>query len=72
MSQFGMQMPSGRIKKGGGPDVYTLLAFIACGFLAVAIGVVFSNAKKVGKDGSPFGMQDTGPGKIQLVQQAAK
>lgn len=70
MSQFGMQMPAARIKRGGGPDVYTVLAFVACCFLAVALGVVFNAGKKVGPDGNAFGIQEAGAQKIKLAQAA--
>ena len=64
MSQFGMQVPGGRIKRGASADVYTGLAAVAVLFLVAAVVVMFMAAKKVGKDSNPIGLQD--PGKIQL------
>lgn len=58
MSQFGMQMPGGRARRGGSPDAYTALAFAAVVFLAAACVFMYLAASKVGKDGSAFGMQD--------------
>jgi hypothetical protein len=63
MSQFGMQVPGGRIKRGASADVYTGLAAVAVLFLIAAVVVMFTAASKVGK-GSPIGLQE--PGKIQL------
>lgn len=57
MSQFGMQMSGGRMKRGSTPDVYTALAAAATVALAVACAVMFNAASKVGKDGSPIGLQ---------------
>ncbi|CAG1007388.1 hypothetical protein PHYC_03425 [Phycisphaerales bacterium] len=65
MSQFGMQMAGGRAgRRAAFPDVYTALAVVACVFLVAALAVMFSAGSKVGKDGSPFGLQE--PGKIVL------
>lgn len=58
MSQFGMQMPGGRARRGGSPDVYSAMAFAAVIFLAAACVFVYLAASKVGKDGNAFGMQD--------------
>ena len=67
MSQIGMQMPGGVRRRSATPDVFTGLVFCAVVFLAVASVLVTMNAVKVGKDGSPFGLQDSGPGaKISL------
>jgi len=63
MSQFGMQVPGGRIKRGASADVYTGLAAVAVLFLLAAVIVMFGAASKVG-NGSPIGLQD--PQKIQL------
>jgi hypothetical protein len=62
MSQFGMQMPGGRARRAGAPDVYTGIAFAAVAFLIAACVFVYMAASKVGKDGSAFGLQDTARG----------
>ena len=64
MSQFGMQVPGGRIKRGASADVYTGLAAVAVLFLLAAVVVMFTAAKKVGVGSNPVGLQE--PGKIQL------
>jgi len=64
MSQFGMQMAGGRAKRSASPDVFTALAVVACVFLVAALAVLFQAAGKVGKGGSPIGLQD--PAKIDL------
>ncbi len=64
MSQFGMQMPGGRARRAASPDVYTALAFVAMAFLLVACFMMWTAGSRVGKDGSPFGLQEQG--KIQL------
>ncbi|MBX3389219.1 MAG: hypothetical protein KF691_07155 [Phycisphaeraceae bacterium] len=60
MSQFGMQMPGGRARRGSSLDVFTVLAFLAVVALAVACGVMWMAASKVGKNGNPFEMQEKG------------
>jgi hypothetical protein len=67
MSQIGMQMPGARARRGGGPDIYTALAFVAVVFLATACVLVYQAGTKVGKDGSPFTIHDA-QGKISLKQ----
>lgn len=64
MSQFGMQMPGGRAKRGSSLDVFTAMAVVACVCMGVACAVVFVAAGKVSPDGSPFSQQD--PKKIQF------
>lgn len=64
MSQFGMQMPGGRMKRSASMTVYTGLLFLAVVALAVASGFMYLAAGKVGANGDPFGLQE--PGKIQL------
>lgn len=64
MSQLGMQMPGGGRRRGSSPDVYTALVGLAVITLGAACFVVYLAAAKIGKDGSPFGLQDAG--KIQL------
>ncbi|MFZ4575617.1 MAG: hypothetical protein ACOYN0_14570 [Phycisphaerales bacterium] len=68
MSQFGMQMPGTRMKRGASPDVYTALAVFAAAFLVGALAVMWTAATKVGKGGSPFELQD--PAKIELAAPA--
>lgn len=68
MSQFGMQMPGGRARRGSSLDVFTVLAFLAVVLLAVACGVMWIAASKVGRGGNPFEMQEKG--NIQLAEKA--
>lgn len=65
MSQMGMQMPGARVRRSGGLDIYTGLAFVAVVFLATACVLVYQAGTKVGKDGSPFAIHDA-QGKITL------
>ncbi len=60
MSQFGMQMPGGRAKRGTSLDVFTVLAFFSVVFLGAACVVMWFAASKVGKDGNAFEMQEKG------------
>jgi hypothetical protein len=60
MSQFGMQMPGGRMKRTASMNVYTGLLFLAVVALAAACGFMWTAATKVGKDASPFGLQEAG------------
>jgi hypothetical protein len=69
MSQFGMQMPGGRLKRSASMNVYTGLLFCTVLALAVASGFMWMAASKVGVDNSPFQLQQ--PGKIKLSSQAA-
>ncbi|MBM4108583.1 MAG: hypothetical protein FJ255_07190 [Phycisphaerae bacterium] len=66
MSQIGMQMPGTRVRRGGGPDIYAGLAFVAVAFLATACVLVYQAGTKIGKDGSPFAIQDAPPAKLSL------
>jgi hypothetical protein len=68
MSQFGMQMPGGKGKRGSSLDVFTVLAFLSVVFLAVACGVMWFAASKVGKDGNAFELQEKG--RISLSKRA--
>lgn len=56
MSQYGMQMP-GRVRRAASMNVYTGLLFAAVVGLAVACGVMYLAAAKVGADGNPLGIQ---------------
>ncbi len=58
MSQFGMQMPGGRMKRGATPDVYTGLMVLAVVALLAACALMYMQGAKVGVDGSALGLQD--------------
>ncbi len=60
MSQFGMQMPGGRAKRGFSPDVYTGLLVVASVCLLAACIFVFAAASKVGPNGSALDWQKAG------------
>jgi hypothetical protein len=66
MSQYGMQMPGGRMKRTASMNVYTGLLFLAVVSLAVASGFMWQAATSVGVNGNPFELQQTG--RIQLAQ----
>ena len=66
MSQFGMQMPGARARRGSSPDIYTALLFLAFVALAIAFGVAFKQGSVIGKDGSAFGIWEKG--QITLTQ----
>lgn len=66
MSQFGMQMPGGRARRGASLDVYTALMFLACIALLAACAFVFVQAGKVGPGGKAFSLQQDG--RIELKQ----
>jgi hypothetical protein len=66
MSQYGMQMPGGRMKRTATMNVYTGLLFLAVVALAVASGFMWQAASSVGKNGSPFELQQKG--QVQLAQ----
>ena len=68
MSQFGMQMPGGRMKREASMNVYTGLLFVAVVALATASGFMWVAAKKVGVDGNPFTIQKAGA--VRLVKPA--
>jgi len=57
MSQFGMQMPGGRARRGSSPDVFAGLAALAVIFMSVACFVMYKASIKVSPDGSPFSLQ---------------
>lgn len=66
MSQFGMQMPGGRMRRGATPDVYTGLMALAVIALLAACAMVYTQGSKIGADGSAIGLQD--PEHISLKQ----
>ena len=70
MSQFGMQMPGGRARRGLNVDVYLALLGLAVVFLIAANVIVFGAASKLGKDGNPFGLQEAGEISIKGVEAA--
>jgi len=70
MSQYGMQMPGGRMKRTASMNIYTGLLFCAVVALAVACGFMWSSAGKVGVNGSPFELQKAGS--IKLKQPAKR
>jgi hypothetical protein len=60
MSNVGMQLPGGQVQRGPSMNVYTGLLLLAVLALAAASVMVYMSAGKVGKEGKPFGLQDTG------------
>ena len=54
MSQFGMQMPGGKLQRGPSMSVYTgLLGLAFVAMLAASVFVAFQG-RQIGHDGSPF------------------
>ena len=68
MSQFGMQMPGGRMKRTASMNIYTGLLFCAVLALAVGCGFMWVAAKKVGGNGNPFEIQKAGQIKIAATK----
>lgn len=66
MSQFGMSMPGGRVRRAATMNIYTGLLFAAVVALAVSCGVMYFAAVKVGDNGNPLGIQPAG--KVNLVK----
>ncbi len=66
MSQMGMSMPGGRRKRGGGPDVYTGLLFLAVMVLGAATFLMYQAAVEVSPDGNPISEQE--PGGVRVAQ----
>lgn len=62
MSQFGMQMPGGQLRRGPTMNVYTGMLFLAAVSLAAACIFMYVAAAKVGKDGNAFGIQTPSKG----------
>ena len=67
MSQFGMQMPGGRLKRTAAMNVYTGLLFLAVVSLATACGFMWVAAKKVGTEENPFGIQKANAVKLKAA-----
>ncbi|MCA9272662.1 MAG: hypothetical protein KDA31_06420 [Phycisphaerales bacterium] len=55
--QFGMKMPGGRRSRGGGPDVYTGLLFLAVLVLATATTLMYLAAVDVSPESNPLALQ---------------
>jgi hypothetical protein len=68
MTQFGMQMPAAKLKRGASPDVYTALIVTAAAFLFAACWVMYISGTKVGKDGKFWELQDPKSIKIHSVK----
>ncbi|MCC6661034.1 MAG: hypothetical protein IT437_09140 [Phycisphaerales bacterium] len=64
MTQFGMAMPGGRGRRAASMNIYTGLLFASVVALAVACGVMYFAAVKVGTDGNPLGLQTAGAIKL--------
>jgi hypothetical protein len=60
MSQYGMQLPGGQLRRGASMNVYTGLLFLSVVALAAACVFVYLNAAKVGKNGQPLELQEKG------------
>lgn len=58
MSQFGMQLPGGRMRRGASMNVYTGLLAASVMALLVACGYMWVAGTKVGVDGNPFSLQN--------------
>lgn len=58
MSQFGMQMPGGRMKRTASMNVYTGLMFLAVMSLLAACGFMWFAGGKIGPDGNPLGIHE--------------
>lgn len=56
MSQFGMNMPGGQMRRGASMNVYTGLLFLAVVALAAACVFMYGAAGRIGAGGDPFGM----------------
>lgn len=68
MSQFGMQMPGGRGRRGSTPDVYTGLLFLSVASLVAACLVLYFAGKRVGPEGNPLAMHEAGQ-TVNLAQE---
>jgi hypothetical protein len=66
MSQFGMQMPGGRVRRSASVNVYTGLLFCAVVALAVGCGFMWVAAGKISPaSGNPFELQQVKQVKLQ-------
>ncbi|MBL8764284.1 MAG: hypothetical protein JNM07_08445 [Phycisphaerae bacterium] len=66
MSQFGMAMPGGQLRRTAAMNVYTGLLFVAVVALGVAAGYVWAQGGKVAPAGDPLSFQKAGS--IQLKE----
>lgn len=66
MSQLGMHMPGGALQRRPQMNVYTGLLFVAVAALAAASVFVWMQASKVGKDGSPWTLQEKAASQIKF------
>ncbi len=60
MSQFGMQLPGGAVRRGPMMNVYTGLLLCAVAALAVACVVMYMQGSKLGPGGDAFSIQKAG------------
>lgn len=70
MSQFGMQMPGGRARRGASLDATTAVLGFAVLALIAACTVMWMAGAKVGKNGTWWELQD--PKKIEFKAAPAK
>ncbi len=70
MSQFGMQSPAARMKRGPSVDIYAAMMALAVIFLGAACFVLWPAASKVGKNGNFWELQEKG--KVELKAVAGK
>lgn len=64
MSQLGMQLPGGAVRRGPMMNVYTGLLLCAVVALAAACLVVYMQGAKLGPEGNAFGIQKAGDVKL--------
>lgn len=67
MSQYGMQMPGGRMKRTASMNVYTGLLFVTAVALAAACVFMWKAGQKVGPEGNGFKVHPEGSGAIRLA-----
>lgn len=66
--QLAMKMPGGRRSRGGGPDVYTGLLFLAVLVLATATTLMYFAAVDVSPESNPLALQQPGQVKLQNLK----
>lgn len=59
MSQFGMQLPGGQVRRGSQMNVYTGVLLCAVVALAAACVALWMQGGKIGPDGDALGVQGT-------------
>lgn len=62
MSQLGMQLPGGQVKRSTSPNVYTALLFVAVLALAGGLTAAWLNGSKLAPDGKPWQTHESGQG----------